>query len=175
MDNLNAVFDKTIDRRAAAKILGLENSNHIAVWIGRKYLVPAQIDPAGGTRRQFRFSFVNVVEMAILRELNDSFHLEYSLGSRILGELFGPSGERLTSVIQDGKGIIVIAKNYRSTKKPLSRPDITSNECKILKKDDDFEVKFLKNSLNIGEIAENSDYTMTINLKKVIERLKKEF
>ncbi len=175
MDNSNDVFAKTIDRRAAARILGLENSNHIAVWIGRKYLVPAQIDPAGGARRQFRFSFVNMVEMAILKELNYSFNVEYSLGSRILGELFGPSGERLNSIIQDGKGIIVIAKKYRSTKKPLSRPDITSNECDILRKDEDFEVKFLKNSLNIGEIAENSDYIMIINLKKVIERLKKEF
>lgn len=171
MKNITETLSKNVDRRVAAKIIGLTNPNLVSVWVGREFLKPDKIEPAGGTKKQFLFSFTNLVEMALLKELNEAFSLEYLHGSLILNEAFGPGRKRLAQIIREGKGYLLIGKTYEFASNPRIRLDITYKENKLMKYNVGLEVKLAINKLEINEIARYSEYILIINLEKIIKRL----
>lgn len=155
-----------------ARIVGLTNPNLISVWINRGFVKPDQISVLSDKKKFYGFSFKNLIELRLLVELNETFKLGYKLASRILQEAFGPDRQRLAMLTKGGGGYLVIGKSYELT---TTREywDITSDETKKLRKNEAFQVNLLKNRLEIEKISAESDYVMVVDVKKVIERVKK--
>lgn len=174
MKNSSELENINVGVSEAAKIVGLSNPNLISVWINRGFVKPDQVSVLSDKKKIFKFSFQNLIELRLLIELNETFALGYKLSSRILLEAFGPDLQRLSQVTKGSGGYLVIGKSYELTTKREYR-DITSNECKKLRKNEAFQVNLLKNRLEIEKLGAESDYLMVVDVGRVIERVKNRF
>lgn len=171
MKGIEQILDMTFSVSAAAKIVDLKNSNVISVWVNREYLKPSQTYVLSEKKKIYEFSFVNLVELTLLKELNEQFSTNYELSSQILVEAFGPEKKRLLQLIEKGKGFLLIGRSRGIATDQRYKYNITSRECKFLKNTETWEIKLVTDQSSIGNFIGRVEYALVIDMTKIINRL----
>jgi len=148
-----------------AKAIGLKNHNVISVWVNRNLIKPDKVTNLSSKKKIYWFSFTNLMELAILKELGDLYLIKYDILNKIQTHDFG-RGE-FKQAIEDGNGFILISEITRMKREGHSE-NVNKNTDHLV---EEINVKVIKNSQDISEIAKKSKYTLIINVAEIKNRL----
>lgn len=114
----------------AAKIIEVSSSNAISVWASRNLIVPDKIKSLSSKKRLFIFSFVNIFQAAMLKEMGDYFLIQYEFLNKMMDSETGFGNKQLEHAIKEGKGFVVITD--RVSEKPSVERSQASNEVQAI-------------------------------------------
>jgi hypothetical protein len=148
-----------------AKAIGLKNHNVISVWVNRNLIKPDKVTNLSSKKKIYLFSFTNLMELAILKELGDLYLIKYEILNIIQKQELG-SGE-FKRAIEDGNGFVLISETLKKKRGKQSENGNKNTDHLV----EEINVKVIKNSQDISEIAKNSKYTLVINVAEIKNRL----
>jgi hypothetical protein len=148
----------------AARIIGARSTNIISVWANRGLLTPSKVIKLSSKKRLFEFSYTNVFQAAILKELGDYFLIQYEFLNKLKGVDEGLGSKKLEQAIKMGKGFLVItdrAKNWST--------DDLGREAK--EKKQSIKAEIIEKQEEVVKCLSSSGYVLILNIAEIAIRL----
>lgn len=145
----------------AARIIGASSPNIISVWANRGLLIPSNVINLTSKKRLFEFSYLNLFQALILKELGDYFLIQYEFMNKFKRLEKGLGNKKLEHAIREGKGFIVVTGNLMEEKKQES------------KEDQGIRIEFFGKHEEITELIRSSRYALILNIAEISQRLMK--
>lgn len=147
----------------AAMIIEVMSPNAISVWANRNLIVPDSIERLSSKKKIFRFSFVNVFQAALLKEMGDYFLIQYEFLNKLKDEESGLGSKQLEHAIKERKGFIVISDRASGkifVERSQASQEVQAIDVRLIEKKEDI----------VGTITE-SRYVLVLNIAEITKRL----
>ena len=149
----------------AARIIGANSPNIMSVWVNRGLLTPSNVINLSSKKRVFEFSYFNLFQAAILKELGDYFLIQYEFLNKLKGVEKGLGNKKLEHAIKTGKGFLVITDRAHS-----GNVEESSIKTKV---EENIEVELVEKPADILRQVASSGCLLVLNIAKIAKRLEK--
>jgi hypothetical protein len=149
----------------AARIIGANSPNIISVWTNRGLLTPSNIINLSSKKRVFEFSYFNLFQAAILKELGDYFLIQYEFLNKLKGVEKGLGNKKLEHAIRTGKGFLVIIDRAQ-------RGNVEESSIKA-KVEENIEVEFVDKQESVLRRKASSGCLLVLNIAEIAKRLER--
>lgn len=149
----------------AARIIGSNSPNIISVWANRGLLTPSNVINLSSKKRVFEFSYFNLFQAAILKELGDYFLIQYEFLNKLKGVEKGLGNKKLEHAIKTGKGFLVITDRTQS-----GTVEDGSQKSKV---EENIKVEFIEKQEGVLRLVASSGCLLILNIAEIAKRLEK--
>ena len=165
--------------KQVAHFVGLHPSV-LTAWAMRGIITPYETQIITARRKIFKYSFNNIIEIAVIKRLSECLSIKYDLLSTLSKELFGPNKKFAlleTLFTLEKPCLIIMAKTGQAMSKMNSQPDIllgregnkVALEVKMSSWHPDFVYEILKSDLalivNIDQIRDQINDKLVIHFR----------
>lgn len=156
--------------KEVAQIVGIE-PNVLTAWALRGIVTPEKTELVTLRRKNFRYSFDNIMELCIIKRMSDSLSIKYEMLEILSKEAFGPFKKKFffeKMLLMEDPCLIVVAKNAEGSSSTGVQPDISlgdgRNGIKLEVKLSSWRPEFVNDILN-------SDIALIVNIKRIRNQL----
>lgn len=156
--------------KQAAQLVGLHPSV-LTAWAMRGIITPRETQVITARRKNFKYSFNNIIELIIIKRLSECLSIKYDLLSTLSKELFGPNKkfellEKLLALKEPC--LLIMAKTGENISSMTSQPDILlgdeGNRVALEVKMSSWRPEF------VNEILK-SDLALIVNIDQIREQI----
>lgn len=159
------VHDLSFSASQVAKVIDAGSVNVVSVWANRGLITPSNVINLSSKKRVFEFSYVNLFQAALLKELGDHFLVQYEFLNRLKSGESGFGGEELERALKEERGFLVVTDRTKSeTAGGGSRPERVLHNI---------EWELIDGHEGVAERISRSRYALVMNIREISRRLMK--
>ena len=157
------VHNLSFSASQVAEVIGAGGVNVVSVWANRGLITPSNVINLSSKKRKFKFSYLNLFQAALLKELGDHFLVQYEFLNRLKSGESGFGGEELEHALKQEKGFLVVTNRTNSEAAGGgSRPE------KIIQ---GIEWELIDGHERVAERISRSRFALVMNIREISRRL----
>jgi len=155
--------DLSFSASQVAKVVGASSANVISVWTNRGLINPGNVKNLSSKKRIFEFSFLNLFQAALLKELGDYFLIQYEFLNRSKQGKLEFSEEELERAIREERGFLVVTDE--------AKENVAGGGSQAIKSGQGIVWELIDEHEGVSNRIAKTRYALVMNIREITQRL----